>query len=107
MAEKKEPIIGFNRADADAILDQLDGTKTRANADQRRRHHSSRMLGVVKTGGLAAGAEGSVWISYPTASGWSVSTDSCPCWTVGASLVAGDVVLLVEVDGRWVALKVC
>jgi hypothetical protein len=102
-----DEIIGFNLADATAIIDQLDGNKSRQKVDHRRQPHYSNMLGVVKTGGLAAGSEGSVWISSPTASGWSTSSDSCPCWTIGASLIAGDSVILVPVDGRWLALKVC
>lgn len=107
MPAEDEDVIGFSLDDATALIDQLDGTKSSAKGDQRRQPRSSRMLGVVKTGGLTSGSEQSVWISSPTASGWSVSGDSCPCWTVGAALVSGDQVLLVEVDGRWLALKVC
>lgn len=110
MADASGPIsdevVGFSPEDAAAIIDQLDGTKSRRGTEQRT-PRSSSMLGVVKTGGLASGFEGTVWISYPTSSGWSVSSDSCPCWTIGASLVEGNLVLLIPVDGRWLALKVC
>jgi hypothetical protein len=105
MAEEVE-VVGFNRQDADRLLDMIGGAGG-VGVSQGRVPHTSRMLGVVKTGGLAAGAEGSVWITKPNASGWATGTDSCPAWTVGTALFAGDTVLLVEVDGRWLALKVC
>ena len=105
MAEEVE-VVGFNPTDANALLDMLQGVGG-VRVSQSRQPHTMRMLGEVKTGGLASGAEGSVWIKTPTASGWSTSSDSCPAWTVGTTLVAGDTVLLVEVDGRWLALKVC
>ena len=105
MAEEVE-VVGFNPTDANAILDMLEGVGG-VSVSQSRQPRTMRMLGQVKTGGLAAGAEGSVFIKNPNASGWATGTNSCPAWTVGTALVAGDTVLLVEVDGRWLALKVC
>jgi hypothetical protein len=105
MAEETE-VVGFNPTDANAILDMLEGVGG-VRVEQARQPRTMRMLGTVKTGGLSAGAEGSVWINDPTSSGWATGSTSCPAWTVGASLVAGDTVLLIEVDGRWLALKVC
>lgn len=105
MAEEVE-VVGFNPTDANAILDMLEGVGG-VSVSQSRQPRTMRMLGQVKTGGLAAGAEGSVWILSPTSTGWTTSSDSCPAWTIGTSLVAGNTVLLVEVDGRWLALKVC
>jgi hypothetical protein len=107
MNGEEDEVVGFSPEDADGLIDQLDGTKSRGNADQRRQPRFSLMLGQVKTGGLAAGAEGSVWLMYPTSTGWTVSTDSCPCWGIGATLAAGDTVLIVPTDGRWLGLKVC
>ena len=106
MAEETD-VVGFSLEDAEALLDQLDGTKSRSNGDHRRQPRFSLMLGQVKTGGLAPGAEGSVWLMYPTSTGWAVSSDSCPCWGIGSSLAAGDTVLIIPTDGRWLGLKVC
>lgn len=105
MADEGE-VVGFNPTDANSILSMLEGAGG-ITVQQGRQPRTMRMLGEVKTGGLSSGSEGSVWIKNPSSSGWVTGSDSCPAWTVGASLVAGDAVLLVEVDGRWLALKVC
>lgn len=101
-----DDIVGFNPTDADAILRML--SSIGGESIPRSRHPiTSLMLGVTKTGGLAAGAEGSVWLSDPTASGWTTSSASCPAWTVSSTIAAGSSVLLVPVNGRWLALEVC
>lgn len=105
MAEAAE-VVGFNPVDANALLSMLEGVGGDGFSITRQ-PRTSRMLGEVKTGGLAPGAEGSVWIKKPTASGWATSSDSCPTWTVGSEIDEGATVLLVEVDGRWLALEIC
>ncbi len=105
MAEENE-VVGFNPTDANGLLDMLEDVGS-VTTQQGRQPRAMRMLGEVKSGGLAAGAEGSVWIMDPTSTGWTTGATSCPAWTVGTSLVEGDTVLMVEVNGRWLALKVC
>ena len=99
-------IVGFNPTDADGLLAML-GAAGGESISRSRIPHISCMLGVTKTGGLAAGSEGSVWLMDPTAAGWSVSSNSCPAWTVGATtIIAASICLLLPVNGRWLALKV-
>ena len=106
METSEDEVFGFSRADADAVLATIKqvGSEPRRPATPPR---GGSMLGHTKTGGLAAGAEGSVFIMEPTASGWVTSSNSCQAWTVGATIPAASTVLFVEVNGRWLALKVC
>ena len=107
MSEASEDqVFGFSRADADAVLATIKqvGSEPKQLATPPR---GGSMLGYTKTGGLAPGAEGSVWIMEPTASGWATTSNSCPAWTVVATIPAASTVLFVEVNGRWVALKIC
>ena len=99
-------VVGFNRTDADALLaiiKQVGGEPRQPPTAPR----GGSMLGQTKTGGLAAGAEGSVWLLEPSVSGWAVSSNSCPAWTVGSTIPADSTVLFTEINGRWVALKMC
>jgi len=63
-----DDIVGFNPTDADAILKLLSSIGGES-LPRSRVPITSLMLGVTKTGGLAAGAEGSVWLLNPTTSG--------------------------------------
>jgi hypothetical protein len=100
-------IVGFNPRDADALLALIGGVGG-TSIPRSRIPLSSCMLGKTKSGGLASGAEGSVWLMDVTGIGWEVSTtDSCPAWTVGATIPADSLVLLVPVNGRWLALRIC
>ena len=107
MSEASEDeVFGFSRADADAVLATIKqvGSEPRQLAVPPR---GGSMLGYTKTGGLAPGAEGSVWIMRPTSTGWVTSADSCPAWTVVTTIPAASTVVFLEVNGRWLALKVC
>lgn len=104
--ESKPDLVAFNPADADGLLAMLGGAGGQS-ISRSRVPQLSCMLGETKTGGLAAGSEGRVQILNPTASGWTVSANECPAWTFGASISGSTPVLLVPVDGRWLALKVC
>jgi hypothetical protein len=99
-------LVAFEQSDADGLLAMLGGAGGQSISRSRVPQMSS-MLGQVKTGGLAAGSEGSVWLMNPTATGWTVSANSCPAWTIGTTIAADSTVLLIAVNGRWLALKVC
>lgn len=105
MASKRADLVAFNPTDADGLLAML--TSAGGESISRSRvPQMSCMLGMTKTGGLAAGSEGSIWLMKPTATGWTVTTDSCPAWTVGSGITGGSTVLCVGVNGRWLVLKV-
>jgi hypothetical protein len=104
--ESKPDLVAFNPADADGLLAML-ASAGGQSISRSRVPQMSCMLGQTKTGGLAAGSEGSVWLMNPTASGWTVSANSCPAWTIGTDIAGVATVLLVGVNGRWLALKVC
>lgn len=107
MSNERGEIVGFNPTDANALLALIGGVGGES-FPRSRVPMTSCMLGVVKEGGLSEGAEGSVWLMDATASGWSVSsTDSCPAWTIGDEIPEESKVLLVPVNGRWLALRIC
>ena len=99
-------VFGFSRKDADALFATVCGVGGEPRQPPTAPRGGS-MLGQTKTGGLAPGAEGSVWLMQPTASGWVTSSDSCPAWTVGSAIPADSTVLFLECHGRYLALKIC
>ena len=102
-----DDVFGFTREDADAVLATIKGAGSEPRQPATPPRGGSSMLGQTKTGGLAPGSEGSVWIMEPSASGWVVTSNSCPAWTVVTTIPAASTVLFMEVNGRWLALKVC
>lgn len=65
------------------------------------------MLGRTGTGGLSTTSESNVFLYLPTATGWSLSTETHPA-IAWPTLISGEKdILLFPVNGRWVGLEVC
>lgn len=70
-------------------------------------YYTCNLVAKTKTGGLATGAMGLVTIWDPSISGWSVSSDDYPAWTLASSITGANWVTLLPTQDRWLALKVC
>lgn len=102
-----EEVVGFNPTDANALLALIGGSGGEAISLGARKKPTDYILARTTSGGLAAGAVGSVYVKDPTSTGWTVTTDEIPAWTVGSTIPANTDVLLVPVNGRWLALRIC
>lgn len=70
-------------------------------------YYAGMLLAQTKTGGLATGSVGLVQIMDETPTGYAVTTDEYPAWTVVSSIAANTIVGLWPNQSRWLALKVC
>jgi hypothetical protein len=70
-------------------------------------YYTCNLVAKTKVGGLATGAMGLVTIYDPSSTGWAISVDDYPAWTLASSITADNWVTLLPTQDRWLALKVC
>jgi hypothetical protein len=101
-------LVAFNRVDADALLDLLEGAGGQSIARStslRRRGVRWGRTAVAVPANSAGNAQ--VYLQDPTATGWSDGALLTDVWTRGSAIAINKQVILITIDGRWCAFEVC
>jgi hypothetical protein len=67
----------------------------------------SSLMGRTGDIGIAEGAEGTAFYRRPSGSGWTVTDIEIKAWTDGPDIPPNTNILLVPVEGRFLALEIC
>ena len=103
---QSEEIVGFSHADATNLLGLLPNAGSEL-LQPTRRPPMENVLGRTGAGGIAANSAGQVTLYYTTATNWTLGTEVWDVFTRGAAIPANTDCLVVPVNGRWLALRIC